>query len=543
MRRALKALIADYLKLAGVAGTIASLQYVIWPWLFYTYVLQAYSDGHVSPVADPNAVFTYYFSYFGMLLIGASTIGIMTTTRLAKRNRLLPLSTKYLAAWHWFSIIATVGMFNLVVQLAYWRIFELAWPIVTTTVAMCTMTAALVAAGQWLRDCRIHRLAVAVLFCTGTGYWCVQRLYGAEFSQPMSGWYQLEGPDLLILAIIWSVSWSMMYFGYAGYRSGEPVKGAVLTFLTQESLRPDSSRDLPLAELKSAKEAFLWMDWYRVRLVSIGLYGGMQFGVGGLFWLLLRGNTKTLDGIPVLYLMFSGVMGWMLGTIYAAATDTHSTGPMTSLAGSLPVSDLQLGQFVTRSIGRFALVTWASMTFACLVVALISLPTILTPEFRERLVATNLFRHAGPVSALLLVAASAVLSWAGCGLGASIALTAQKRIAQAFAAIVIVWCVCGIGIAFEVPYARPIGFGLLIAAAVAGCGLGSFGLMLYARRNHLLTPPLFRACVAASVLVCVLTFATAPLDMYWKTVAAGFSVLTVLPISSIPTAMSWNRHR
>lgn len=543
MRRAVQALIADYLKLAGVAVIIASLQYVIWPWLFYMYVLKGSSAVNVSPDSDPKAVFTYYFSYFGMLLIGASTIGIMTTTRLAKRNRLLPLSTEHLATWHWLSIIATVGIFNLLVQLAYWKIFGLAWPIVTTTVAMCTMTAVLVAAGQWLRDCRIHRLTVAALFCTGTGYWCVQRLYGAEFSQPMAGWYQLEGLDLLILTTIWGVSWSMMYFGYAGFRSGESMKGAILTFLTQESLRPDSSRDLPLAELKSARDAFLWMDWQRVRLISIGLYGGMQFGVGGLFWMLLRGNTRSLDGIPVLYLIFSGVMGWMLGTIYAAATDTHSTGPMTSLAGSLPVSDQQLGRFVTKSIGRFALVTWVSMTFACLVVALISLPTILTPEFRERLVATNLYRHTGPASALLLVAASAVLSWAGCGLGASIALTAQKLIAQAFAAIVIVWCVCGIGIAFDVPYARPVGFGLLISAAIAGCGLGSFYLMLYAKRNHLLTPSLYRACVAAAVLICVLTYATAPLDIYWKTVAAGFSVLAVLPIASIPTAMSWNRHR
>lgn len=544
MFRSLKALIVDYIKLTGVAVLVAAAQYVLWPWLFHKYVLRGMSAVNVSPEWDPSGEFVYYFCYFGMALIASFSIGVMTTNRLVRRNKLLPLSTGFLATWHWVSIIATVAVFNLGIQLAYWKIFDQAWPIVTTTIGMCTISAALVACGLWLRDCRIHRLVLALLFAVGVCYWCIRRLHGAEFSQPIVGWYQLTALDCLVVVVMWGVSWLLMYSGYAGYRAGESLKGAILTALTEQSLRTgDSGKDRPLVEFKSLKDAFLRMDWVRVRPISYGLYGGMQFGVGSLFWMLLRGNVKSLNGIPVLFLMFCGIMGWMLGTIYAAASDTHSTGPMNSLAGSLPLSDRQLGRFVTLSIGRFAAVTWISMLVSAAGVLLASLPTILTAEFQARLIETTAFQQAGPAAGLLLIAASFFLSWAGCGLGASIAMLTQKNVGLAFMVITLIGLVCGIATAFEVPYARQTGLGLLAMASVVGCGFGSLWLMTYAKRSQLLSSSAFTACVASALIVCVLTFVVAPVATYWKVVAAGFSVLAIVPVASIPTAMSWNRHR
>lgn len=544
MKNAISAFTVDWIRHAGKGTVFVSAMFIVGPWLFYKFflkstgidILQDAESGHSSG-------FNYYYTYFGMAIVNSGATAMMMAVQLAQRNRMQPVSTGLLASWNLLSIAATAAVFNLLTQGGYRLAFAVPWPIMNTTIAMSTMVIVLASTGVWLRDCRLHRFVPAALWVIGWNYWCLRALHGGDFSQQISGAILWTVADVAMFAVAWVVSWVLMKSGIAHHRRGAELDGRLLQLLTDPGSllerRPSTGLALPFSD---SRQAFLQMDWQRNRVRTYVSTFAFSVLFGMVFCSMACSDLQVMNSLPPIMLFAAVSQGLLAGVFSAGDARSLVTREMATFLSTLPVSDRELGR--RFSVGLFKLTVFVCVAILATVAVAFLFGLVYSPNerFFETLTQLSVVEILGSSALILVPLACLVLTWVGCGLGASFALTPNVVVATIAVGLLCLWSLLTAAAAANVPGTHIIALVVLFIFAVLVCGGGTLALTARACRRNLITNRQANLSVLLGLTVCVSVWMLLPLGWYGKSVAAGFSLIVVLPFASVPINLARCRH-
>lgn len=492
---------------------------------------------------SPDAPMRYYFSFVGMMWLALTALGAMYNARVMRRNMGLPLSTGMLAAWHLGSICTLVFCGNLTAQLCYRYAWHVTWPIVTTCCAMTALTAMVVSAAFWLRDCRWHRLLIAAGLVFATGRWCVVRLTGEVVNGQPTGWLTWTIGDVIVLIIVAGVAGFLFRRAQANFREGCGIRGRLLEHL-QDPTRALRAHSPSLPDFAQLDElgALARMDRARIGPLITGLQGGIVLMVGGLLSLIIYGERSNLDGAITITLMMSSLMGFMAGTVHASTLSHTPAGRPNSSLLTLPVSDELLGRFFSRQAVGLALRVWRAVMLAVICSVLLCVCLGSWDEVIAKYQQSPQLQAAGWLPLLTPLACFAI-TWVSCALSMSWVMLPQRFSGGSFVIGCLLALTVFITVVLQVPGAKAAMWAILWLLSCVLCGVGTISLICWTTSKNLLHRTTATRALIVAAVISLLVFIAVPLPLYWKCVLAGLPFLTALPFASLPAALNMCRHR
>lgn len=489
--------------------------------------------------------FRFYFNYVAMLFFSMTTYAALVTARVARRNAGLPVSSRLLSLWHLGSMCGLVLLTNLVIQTFYRFVYGVTWPIVTTSVAITTLAAVVLAVGFWLRDSRIHRLFVGVVLVAGAGRWFLWRLHGNALEGDPIGWFAWRKSDFAILAFFWAIAWGLFHAATIRHRRGEPMAGRFLEYLQNPTMAMAPAADGPDHRITTFSEsaAFASMERTRLRPLLRGMQCGIVFMLGTLFSLIIYGERSDIDGLLPLTLIMSGLMGFMGGSLHAASLSATPSGKPETNVFTLPISDERLSRYLQSQTVRITAKVWLALHFALLISVLVCWCLLGSSELLRKFESSNQLTALGwrlglfPFAALLI-------TWTACGLSMSGCLLPPRAILWALGTGVPAAISLFVAVVFDVPGALEVAQVLIWTFACLICGVGTAWLIWRTTSRQLLDRRRAAIVLSLAVTLAVVVALMSPLPSpYWKSVAAGLTITMATPVALIPLTLSQCRHR
>lgn len=544
MKNAIKALMIDWMKFVGRGTLFVSGMFVIGPWLFYQLFLRpAGVELSGAQSADSPFQFPYYYTYFAMAIVNTAATAGMMAVRVAKRNRVQPVSTNFLAGWNLFAIAGTVIVFNLMTQCVYWLIFGCDWPILSTTIAMSSMSVVLASTCLWLRDCRIHRFLPAAVWVVGWCYWCLLAMHGGDFSNSISDQAAWAATFQVGVVLAWVVSWLLMKSGCHHYRRGAELDGRLLLVFTDPASLLERRDDEPDAvSFGDSRQAFLKMDWQRNRVRLYGTTFAFSLAFGILFCVMTCSDLQGMNALPMILLFAAAGPGFLVGTLSAAGVRSQISLEVSPFLSTLPVTDRMLGRRFMGGLLRSSVFYWSVLMATVPVALLLGFLVSSDEPFASKITQTTAYEVLGPAAFVVIPAACLILACVACGLGASFSLSLHGFMAVCAVGMMFVWSILTAAASAGIPGAKPMALLGLFVFAVLICGGGTLRMAAKAKRRKLLTAVQANSMIVLGLSICVLVWLLLPLDWYWKSIAAGASMILVLPLASIPTTLANCRH-
>jgi hypothetical protein len=471
----------------------------------------------------------------------------------------MPISVNSIVACHTFSGAVILAAMTAAAAWLFNSLFHVNWPIAGPALFAAAAWSALQVLVSVSSRPSLPGFCVAgtpaILLC----WWLLSR-YGAcqlgEWpSPPKHFWSELTPSEVITLLATFAICYVMTTHGVSLARCGEsgPTFG-VWNWISQRMEAYALSRTDP-PPFRSAAHAQLWLEWQKG--IALPLVTSLLLLVsvcGGLIsWFM---QTSSLDSLYVGLLILGGLISALAlptGIFQGLEIDSQATGQReTQLSDSLDRSELDyaMGNFLSsrpitswefataalKSAARSTLLSW-SMWLAVFVVCLLTMwltnqyPNPLMPRDTGYLYLPLVFF--GPWIALgnlgtiglsgrgtkilfamviTLVGYSVLMAVVNNFTSRSVVDSIHTCFTTVAAALVVVACIWAF---FQAQRQQHFTSKVTILAGLAACLIVSIGFWLLPTGSHFIAYPMI----------------------------FGFTALVVMPLATMPLAISWNRHR
>ncbi|MEQ9410841.1 MAG: hypothetical protein RIK87_24225 [Fuerstiella sp.] len=537
MFRMLKALTWEYLALVLPSAVPAWICLVAGPWAAVAMLGEAIGS-------DPGVSNAFYSSYVGVMMIGVGAVAAVPIAQMASRARRLPVSSGVLSTFLLLAPALLVFLLNAATLQMYRLLFRIDWPILTTGIALSLVFMIGAAGIWWLRDCRLHRLALMAVTAAVSLGGIVSRYFPDGFQSPPQLWRQLSVSDGILISVAGLMAWKVAGTAYQRYREGVPLRGWLawivefrLTEITSHSETPDAPA------VQSPARALRALAWQQCRFMTLVVTSLWCLYLVTMVLIGFGSRTDSLEGILVMFPVLSGLAGLMLGLLMGQGLWQQKDGRLKTYSAVLPVSDAELGRLILQSWVRPLATCWGVLML--IVTAAVGTCLLLKGAQNPGSAGSiGVFQQLGWLAPVISAGVSALLIWIVAATVGATLLIGRQRLAAALLMIapavfvLIVWLGNFVG-----PMGAEIASVLLISLALAA-GIGvSIVLLATAFRRQLLSPRQIVATVASGVLLFLTVWLLVSGGLYWKVVAASFALLAIVPVPAVPMAVAWNRHR
>jgi hypothetical protein len=467
---------------------------------------------------------------FGMFIFGAMLYGAQ-----GKVSQLYayPVRTSELVAWRLLPVMALIAL-EVVVSVGVLNlIFGVQWPIWGPAIFAAAAIAAVMAVA-WLTEKSVGWMIVGLTVVGSVlGLWFRSR-YGPTFSDPTHVWEQLTPGEVFTMLAAAAASYWVAVLAVARNRCGDPpLSLGLLAWLEKRfDLSPTDN-----ARLATPLQAQCWIEWRR-KGWAMPFAAVVLLLCGLITWYFASRNAEDLyQGI-----LLGGQAMWMLsfiGGILLGHVGPDEGNPiMGNFMATRPMSDADMGRAVLRTATKTLLLTWAIWGVACLIVcgcllAVGARGAMKAPDgWNWWFVPATLLGCWGGIGVLmplLLLGSSRFLITLGIALPA--ALIATSLISKFF---------------LSREQQQQLEHAL---AAIVAVGVVIIGVWVYvaAHRSRLIQAPTVLAAatiwLTSTVVLAVQLPASAIPHWIGYLLIAAAAALVVMPMASVPLALSWNRHR
>ncbi len=533
-----KALTWHYLSLSyGFVGVLAM---VFLPWGMS--LLIGLTNESVRDTTIPEQM---YFSYLGVVTFCFSSSALGPAYSVLRHSVLLPFSSKRLLAFLLVASTIHVMLLNLITLWCYRLLFDIDWPILTTTIWLGLTTPLLGVGTGWLRDCRWHRLLTAAVIATVWIGWLAVRCFPNGFRQPPVLWQSFTVVEALVLVVVPAAMWLVGLKALNAYRSGQPARGWLL--ILQDPHVPELANATGSGRtvaFRSAEHAFLTSAAQQVRFSTIG-NNGILCGLTLCVTLaaLIQAATPA-KGIVFGMFAFACMSGLLGAILLGEESWLSKKRELPTLMATLPVSDRDLARLMRRSLQRAVVSSWTCVIGTILLAVVLHAAIFGPLDYWQHYQESWMVKTWGPWAGVGAAVASGLLTWMlGGWLGTAEAAGRKYGLLPLLVVppammVLLMWLHT-----FAGELGRQISMALLITVAVLLAIVGTIGLTWFAAKRGLVSQKETIVCVVLTLVLCVTVWFVVPASLYWKVVWTSFAMLTFAPVPAFPIAVAWNRHR
>ncbi len=444
-----------------------------------------------------------------------------------------PARTTELVAWRMLPMMLLI---TLQVAVSTWILNQtlgLEWAIWGPAIFAAVALSAVMAVA-WLAEESVGWLTVGLAVVAATlGMWFQSR-FGAAFSNPTHSWQRVTVGEVFAMLTMTMLFYGVGVFAVARNRRGEPPISIGITNWIRRIL------DFGVAErpqFATPLQAQRWLTWHRNGWVMPLLAGAAIF-VGVVIWTFTSRNAVDLFQAVFAGGYALGMLGFAGALLFGNTALNESTYIMGHFQATRPLSDSAMARALLQNVTKSVFLAWLVWLVAFLILCVCLVATGNGEAIRL------------PEGARWWFFPATFLSpWAATGILMTIFLVGQPNLV--------------VRLAFMAPFlfitstiASRFLFSRETQVIVDRCFLAVTAIVLVvasawayvaACRRKLITKTTLYAAVliwaVATIGICLLWPKT-PLPRWpaYMMIAAG-AALVVVPIASVPLALSWNRHR
>ena len=499
-----------------------------------TFILIALRSTGTVDLNDPSMLMVQVLMLqFAMFNCGAGVYGVH-----AKMSRLYtyPARTTELVAWRMLPMMLLI---TLQVAVSVWilnRTLGIEWAIWGPAVFAAVALAAVMAVA-WLAEQSVGWLIVGLAMVAATlGVWFQSR-FGVAFSNPTHSWQQVTAGELFAMLAMTILFYGVAVFAVARNRRGEPPISIGIGEWIQRVFELAFTENV---QFETPLQAQCWLTWRRNGWVMPFLAGAAIF-VGLIIWSFTSRNAEDLFQAIYVGGYSLAVFGFAGALLFGNTALNESTYIMGHFQATRPLSDSDMGRAILRNVAKSVALTWSIWFVAFL---LICACLAATGNWEAVKLPKGMSWWSLPATFLS--------PWAVTGILMSLFLVGQPSFVVRLAFMTpFVFIASTVASQFLLsPDGQKIVHEVLLAATLILLLVVSAWAYLAAYRRQLVTKTTLYAAIlvwlAATVGICVaLPSPPAPRLSVWPVyllVAAGCAVV-VVPIASVPLALSLNRHR
>ncbi len=496
-----------------------------------TFILVALrSSGPVDP-NDPSMLMVQMFMLqFAMFNCGA---GLYSAHGKMSRLYTYPARTTELVAWRMLPMMLLI---TLQVAVSIWVLnltLGIEWAIWGPAIFAAVGLSAVMAV-VWLTEEAVGWLIVGLAVVAATlGVWFQSR-FGVAFSNPTHSWQEVTAGEVLAMLAMTMVFYQVAVFAVARNRRGEPPISIGLSDWTRRIF------DFALADsvkFTTPLQAQRWLTWYCNGWVMPLLAAAAIF-VGLVIWSFTSRNAEELFQAIYAGGHLMGVLGFAGALLFGNTALNESTYIMGHFQATRPLSDSDMGRAILQNVTKSVFLTWLVWLIAFLAICAC---LAATGNGEAMKLPKGMSWWFFPITFLS--------PWAVTGILMSLFLIGQPNLVVRLALMTpFIFIVSTVASQFllsrdgQVIVER----GLLAVTTIVLVVASAWAYFAAYRRELIKKTTLYAAVfiwAAATISICLMGPKT-PMPHWpaYLVIAAG-AALVVVPVASVPLALSWNRHR
>ena len=456
-----------------------------------------------------------------------------------------PISTRAMAAWLMITGVVTVAGTNLLILLAYRFMLGANWPLLGPSLFFITVTLLAQCINWNLLKPTYFKLIAAFVVIPGAVIWFASRYHPEGFHKPMQPWFSPSVEELgtMLAASVVAVFWGLRGLSLARHESGG-FSGA-----NEPEDIADNYVSRRVPRLATVPQALNWFFWQRGMAYSLGASGTILLFMGILYYF----TTEKLHVEEVLgtFTGLSFVVPAIICTIVGVALGLDLRHRvqfvLMPFLSTRPVTTSQLSRSLLWNAFKCTLLTWG--------ILVVGIAAYCTEFFREeffrdlhpdRYLGHRIHNSEFGMAAIpLTLAGSFLAAWTGLSWMAVLGWSGREK--------VMIW---GIGLIAGGPvlyllfvqFILPSDWAKFLTAA--GVWLPAIVIPILtidwtiaAWRGELISRRTVHLLAVLAIFFVTFFDVLLPGPPAGKTLAALYSLASLLPIPATPLMLAWNRHR